>query len=206
MLTFSRSAWLATALVIVLVVWWNMHVRVTLFVKRWWPLIAALLIVAGIGLFSVRESSFFQGYIIHTTEVATTEDNSTELHYMLAREGLEAAADQPLGYGPGTAGLASIHSPDGQLTENYYIQVLHEVGVIGLAVFVAISVVVYRRLWARHDNFGIIMISCFWGYVVTNMLLHSWANEAIAAQWWLLAGIALAARDRKVTHTIHGIT
>jgi hypothetical protein len=37
-----------------------------------------------------------------------------------------------------------------------------------------------------------VLLASFWAYVLTNMLLHSWANEAVAVQWWLLAGMAIA--------------
>jgi hypothetical protein len=193
-LTFSRSAWLATALVVVLALWWSHREWAARAVKRLWPLLAVIVLIAGIVVFSFRETSFFQGYVVHTTELATGEHSSTELHYILIEEGVEEVADQPVGYGPGTAGLASIHSPEGQLTENYYLQVAYEVGILGLAVFVAINMLVYIHLRRRRDLFGTILIASFWGYVLTNMLLHTWANETVAAQWWLLAGVALAVR------------
>ena len=193
LLTHSRSAWLATALVVALTLWWSYREWVERMLKRFWPLLIALVLATGVAAYHVRDTAFFQGYIIHTTELATGEHSSTELHYLLAREGFERVVEQPHGYGPGTAGLASIQSPVPQLTENYYIQVMYEIGVVGFGVFVVINVVVYRRLWTRRDTFGVIMVASFWGYVLTNMLLHSWANEAIAAQWWLLAGAGMVA-------------
>lgn len=195
-LTFSRSAWLAAGLSVFLVIFIEKRQAVTMFVKRLWPAIIVLVILAVIGLFSLRSTEFFQSYVVHTTDLATSEDNSTELHFLLARQGVEAILEHPLGYGPGTAGLASIQSSSPLLTENYYIQIAYEVGIFGFGVFVAITVVVYRKIWARRDTIGMVLIACFWGYVVTNMLLHSWSNEAIAAQWWLLAGLAVIAIDQ----------
>lgn len=193
-LTFSRSAWLGAALAIILVIWWSKTELIKVFVKRLWPALMALAVLGVIGVYALRDTSFVQQYVIHTSEVATTDETSTDLHYLLAREGFIAIIENPLGYGPGTAGLASIHSPEGQLTENYYIQIGYEFGIFGLGVFITINVLVYVWLWRRRDIFAIILLSSFWGYVVTNMLLHSWANEAVAAQWWLLAGAALASK------------
>lgn len=190
-LTFSRSAWLGAALAVVLIIWWSKTELIKVFVKRLWPALLAFVVLGTIGVYTLRDTAFVQQYVIHTSEVATSEDSSTDLHYILAREGFVAIIENPLGYGPGTAGLASIHSPDGQLTENYYIQIGYEFGIFGLGVFIAINVLVYVWLWRRRDTFSLILLSSFWGYVVTNMLLHSWANEAVAAQWWLLAGAAL---------------
>lgn len=196
-LTFSRSAWLAAALAIALVMWFCWRNAVIVFVKRLWPAIAILIVLAVVGLFSLRSTEFFQSYVVHTTDQATSEDNSTELHFLLARDGIESIINHPLGHGPGTAGLASIQSPVPVLTENYYIQIAYEVGIFGLGIFVAISVVVYLRLMRRQDVFGTILIASFWGYIVTNMLLHTWSNEAVAAQWWLLAGVAMVAIPTK---------
>jgi hypothetical protein len=200
-LTFSRSAWLGAALVVILLIWWSKTELIKLFVKRLWPAMLALAVLGVVGVYAMRDTAFVQQYVVHTSEAATSEYSSTDLHYILAREGFVAIIDNPLGYGPGTAGLASIHSPDGQLTENYYIQIGYEFGIFGLGVFIAINVLVYAWLWRRRDTFAIILLSSFWGYVVTNMLLHSWANEAIAAQWWLLAGVALA--SKRVGHDLN---
>lgn len=196
-LTFSRSAWLGAALALILVIWWTKTELIRVFVKRLWPALMVLVVLGVIGTYTLRETAFVQQYVIHTSEVATTNESSTDLHYLLAREGFVAIVENPLGYGPGTAGLASIHSPEGQLTENYYIQIGYEFGIFGLGVFIAINVLVYVWLWRRRDTFAIILLSSFWGYVVTNMLLHSWGNEAVAAQWWLLAGVALAAKQER---------
>lgn len=200
-LTFSRSAWIATALALGLVIWWGNRQKIKAVVKRFWILLAALLVITSGSAFLLRDTAFFQGYIIHTTELATGEYSSTELHYMLAREGAEAVVERPAGYGPGTAGLVSIQDPaGGQLTENYYIQIAYEIGVAGLVLFVAINVLAYRALWRRRDTFGFVLLAVFWGYVFTNLLLHTWTNEAVAAQWWLLAGV-VAVSDTAGTKT-----
>jgi len=32
------------------------------------------------------------------------------------------------------------------------------------------------------------LLASFWGLIATNMLLHTWSNEAVAVVWWMLAG------------------
>ena len=127
-----------------------------------------------------------------TEQVADLDSN--DLHVLLAKQGLEGIVSQPFGHGPGTAGLVSIQNPDGgQLTENYYIQIGYEVGIVGLVVFLVLNALVYLRLWRRGDYVSVILCSSFWAYVLINMLLHTWSNEAVATQWWLFAGVAIAA-------------
>lgn len=192
-LTFSRSAWLGVMLAVSIVIWWNYRKGVASMLRRFWPLLIGLVLLGGIGLYAARNTGFVSEYITHSTEEAVEDLDSNDYHVLLIKEGLEGVADQPLGHGPGTAGLASIQDPNGgQLTENYYIQIAYEVGILGLLLFLAINIFVYIRLWRRGDWIGASLIAAFWGYVLMNMLLHTWSNEAVAAQWWLLAGAAIA--------------
>jgi hypothetical protein len=190
-LTFSRSAWLAVCLAVGLVVWWRYYRTVLLYVRRWWPVAVGLVVVAAIGIFSVRNTAVFQQYIIHSNPNEQVDDlDSNDLHVQLVKEGLQGIADEPLGHGPGTAGLASIHNPQGQLTENYYVQVGYEVGILGMAMFIALNIWLYMKIRGSSD-YSLALCAGFWAYVLTNMLLHTWGNEAVAAQWWILTGMFL---------------
>ncbi len=191
-LTFSRSAWLGALLAVSIVLWWSYKRKFNLAVKKYWPVFVVVVILLGTAGFTVRNSQFFREYISHATVEEVEDLDSNDYHILLVREGIEGVIEQPLGHGPGTAGLASIKNPGGgQLTENYYVQIAYEVGIVGLVIFLALCVVVYYKLWRRRDFIGIFLLASFWGYVVMNMLLHTWSNEAVAAQWWLLAGAAL---------------
>ncbi|HZM64639.1 MAG TPA: O-antigen ligase family protein [Candidatus Saccharimonadales bacterium] len=208
-LTFSRSAWLGTALAVSIILWWGYKDKMRNVSKRYWPLVVLVPVLLVAGIFALRNTPFFQGYITHATVDETNDLDSNDYHAQLVREGLDGVIDQPQGHGPGTAGLASIRDPGGgQLTENYYVQIAYEVGVLGLLVFAAISVLVYYNLWCRKDWIGTVLIAGFWGYVVMNTLLHTWSNEAVASQWWLLAGAALAPIivGRSVSTKKHGVS
>lgn len=194
LLTFSRSAWLGAALALGLVLWWSFRATVTAAFKRYWLVAAGLVVVLGGFSFLVRDTALFQHYIVHSDPTEQVADlDSNDYHTLLVKRGLGGIADEPQGHGPGTAGIVSIRNPDGgHLTENYYIQIGYEVGVLGLAVFAAINVLVYLRLRKRGDAVGWVLMAAFWAYFATNMLLHTWSNETVAAQWWLLAGVAVA--------------
>jgi hypothetical protein len=193
LLTFSRSAWLGLGVSLVLVIWWQYSVFVTAFLRRFWPALATLGVVLSVGVFGISNTNFFQQYIIHGNSNEQVQDlDSNDYHKLFVKRGLEGIVEKPFGHGPGTAGLASIQNPSGSfLTENYFIQVGYEIGILGLAVFVAINVFVYKQLWQRRDMWAVILLASFWAYVLTNMLLHTWSNEAVAAQWWVLAGIII---------------
>jgi hypothetical protein len=193
-LTFSRSAWLGLGLSLSLVLWWQHKGWIKRTARRFWPLAAGaalLLICAGI---VARNASFTQQYVLHNNPTEQIADiDSNQYHSLLLKEGLVGAARDPLGHGPGTAGLASIQNPaGGQLTENYYVQIAYELGAVGALLFIMFNIWLYVRIRRRGDYVATILLASFWGYIVTNMLLHTWSNEAVTAQWWLLAGMALA--------------
>lgn len=191
-LTFSRSAWLGAAVALSLVVWWRYSSLFVRFFARWWPALAiGLVLLLALGVLQ-RDNQFVRSYITHNTPEQVQDLDSNDYHWIFLRQGVEGIVQQPIGHGPGTAGIVSIQNPKGSfLTENYYVQIGYEVGVAGLGIFIALSVLVYQRLYRRHDDVAVVLLAGFWAYVVTNMLLHTWSNEAVAAQWWLLAGLAL---------------
>jgi O-antigen ligase len=202
-LTQSRSAWAAVVVSLGLAFFWQHRTWLTLVVRRFWYIGAALVVVAVSGAYLLRDSHFVQGYIVHTSTARTSNINSNNYHALLVRQGLEGILHQPLGHGPGTAGLVSIQNPNGgQLTENYYVQIGYEIGVIGAVLFIAANVWLYIQLWRRKNYIGVAMCASFWAYVVTNMLLHTWSNEAVVAQWWILAGmVASGATDQRASTT-----
>jgi hypothetical protein len=189
--TFSRSAWIGAVIAVILVLTWNYRAALLRFVQRFW--FVCLIAVLGLGAvaYTQRNTSFVKGYISHTSNDKDIDSN--QYHYLFVKQGIEGIIDQPLGHGPGTAGLASIQNPKGSfLTENYYVQIGYEVGVVGLLLFVALNALIYVGLWrTRHTALGAMLLATFWSYVLTNMLLHTWSNEAVACQWWLLAGLVL---------------
>ena len=188
-LTFSRSAWAGAVVTLGLAVWWHYSSQFVRVLRKWWPVVALAIVLLAIGLYSQRHA----GIISHTTTAQVGQYDSNEFHWIYVKRGIAGIWHQPFGHGPGTAGLASIQNPaGGLLTENYYVQIGYEVGVLGLALFVGLNAWLYMRVWRRHDAWTPVLLASFWAYVLMNMLLHTWSNEAVAAQWWLLAGVALA--------------
>jgi hypothetical protein len=201
-LTQSRSALLAATVTISLVGIWYYRTRAAQLLRRWWPALAVVALLGCVGLYSVRSNPHIQGLISHSTpDVGAPNDlDSNDYHWLFVKQGVEGIMQTPLGHGPGTAGLASIQNPAGSfLTENYYVQIGYEVGVLGLALFMALNIWVYMRLRVAEEPLARALLASFWGYVIMNMLLHIWSNEAVAAQWWLLAGVVIATTYREPT-------
>lgn len=195
-LTFSRSAWMGVLLALGLAVGWQYRAKLVYFARRYWVVGAVVLLVGASVAYAQRNTPFVQGYISHTSNDGDLSSN--DYHWIFVKQGIEGIINQPLGHGPGTAGLASIQNPKGSfLTENYYVQIGYEVGVLGLLVFVSLNVLLYRALWRqRSELLPVVLLATFWAYVLINMLLHIWSNEAVACQWWLLTGLVIGMQNQ----------
>jgi len=191
-LTFARSAWLGAAVMFGVIVWWQFSSQFVHIFRRWWPVCIVLILLAGAALFTQRHNAALDGILTHSTSAQVGQYDSNEYHWLYVKRGIEGIWHNPLGHGPGTAGLASIQDPHGGLlTENYYVQIGYELGVAGLALFIGVQAWLYMQVMRRRNEWKMPLLAAFWAYVVMNMLLHTWSNEAVAAQWWLVAGIAL---------------
>lgn len=193
--TFSRSAWLgfmlAAGIVLLLTPKSNL---LELVKKRLIVIVLGLFLLFGV-VYSLRGTYLLQNVIFHADE-STILENPNQLRARFYRESAAHVINQSLGHGPGTAGLASIRNDiqGVHLTENYYLQMAHELGVLGLVIFVTILSVVGMMLYrlSGTNALALGMFASFIGLAATNFLVHIWANEAVAYTWWGLAGILLA--------------
>jgi hypothetical protein len=203
-LSFSRAAWgglLIAGLAYAVLTHKEQAIN---FTKRFWPVMAAGLIVMAVGLYQVRSTPAFRSIVLRADDKnAATELDSDEYHLYFIEEGIRSVADRPEGYGPGTAGNVSIQTGENaQLTENYYVQIAHEVGIIGLAIFLAIWGIVIYLLWHNSSPLREAMIAAAAAFAVMAMVMHLWTNEAVAYTWWGLAALALVTatpRGKKIT-------
>ena len=195
--TFSRSAWIGAVLTLAALAAFSPY-KPRLSRKQGKLLIVGvfatvLCMAAGIAL--SWNTYVVQNVILHADQSTTLEDPN-QLRIRFVKESVTKIVHNPLGSGPGTAGLASIRNTvqGTQLNEDYYLQIATEVGVVGLGLFVAILVVIGRRLYGlatKGDWLTVGLFASFVGLLFTNLLVHIWATEAVAYTWWGLAAVAL---------------
>ncbi len=194
--TFSRSAFLGFGLSAVIII--IMGIKGGLVQTKWFKGIVVAGVITCIllmgSLFVFRNTYVVQNVVLHADQSTTLKDPN-ELRLMFWRQSVDSIAEQPLGRGPGTAGIVSIRNKQqGQLNENYYLQIGEEVGLIGLALFIGILVLVGKDLLDLVDTdwAALGLFAAFVGLAVTNFLEHIWSNEAVAYTWWGLAGIIVS--------------
>jgi O-antigen ligase len=196
--TFSRSAWLGMALALTGFIALSDHGFKARLQRHRTAIVtyAVVVVLAMVGSLVVfRNSYFVQNVILHADQSTVLEDPN-ELRIRFFKESVQDIADNPLGKGPGTAGLTSVRNniQGTILNENYYLQIATEVGVVGLLLFLVILGIIAWRLWQVHSNRPVAqaLLASFVGLALTNFLVHIWSNEAVAYAWWGLAGLYVA--------------
>ena len=200
-LTFSRGAALGLCVAAGSLGVLQLGPNVLQYAKRYWALVLVGLLLAGGWSYMARDSYVFQNVVFHADE-STTALDPNEKRIAFAQDAIGDVIDEPLGYGPGTAGLVAISNPNGGvLTENYFLQVFYEVGWLGGLLFIGIIGAVGRRLYAlRQSPIAVVLLAALGGYVFYSFFIHLWSNEAVALQWWLLAGAAISTGVQTKVH------
>lgn len=196
--TFSRSAWIGAALALGTLGLTNLEGR--RIAKSHLLLLASLVVLVAGSAFVLRSNSHFQNVVFHTEDRSVVKVSSNQGHWTATKNGVIDVAKHPLGFGPGSAGPASVYnSSPARISENYYVQIGQELGWIGLLFFAAINIAVGYLLWLkRADPLALGLLASFIGITAVNMLMHAWADDTLAYVWWGLAGIAMTPIHIKV--------
>jgi len=188
--TYSRSAWVG--LVISLATWSILVIQNKKVLKL--TMIAGVvgLICLAAAVYSLRHNNYVQNVFFHTDETSMSGTSTNFLRTQAITDGLKDVIDYPLGQGLGSAGPPSARSTAPNIAENYYIQVAQETGIIGLLIYLAITVGVAYRLFERRDQLLCqVLFASLIGLSAINLVSHAWMDDTISLMWWGLAAIAL---------------
>ncbi len=188
--TYSRSAWIGAASMLAVTAWVVMNGRLT---KRSVVSIGAVMLLVGAVGITVRNNHYVQNLIFHT-DSSINRPSSNQGHLQAFRTGLDDIVSHPLGRGPGVAGPAArrLAFTNPSTSENYYLQLGQEVGILGILIFAGIILLVGLSLWMRRDNpLALGLCASLIGLSVVGLFLHVWADEDVAYIWWGLAGFAM---------------
>jgi O-antigen ligase len=153
-----------------------------------------------VGFLAVNwNTTFVQTTIRHRDPAESNNINSDDQRSSSIKNALSVITKNPQGTGVGTVNLASTYGENPTIVENYYLQIGQELGVLGLAIFLAILVMVALKLWQiRAKNIlAVALLSGFIGLAFVNMLLPSWGDETVSMLWWGLAGIVICGEFAK---------
>jgi hypothetical protein len=155
------------------------------------------------GLIVALPAASATGLSERATTAASGEEESAIDHVESFWKGVHAISAEPLGHGLGTsAGVGQRFAP-GQTTvsENNYLQVGIETGVIAMAVFLALTVVLIRHLnkaaWTVADLGSSAARSAAIGLAIGALFLQMWNHFAVAWTFWAIAGAAIGIANRR---------
>lgn len=188
--TYSRSAWLGLFV--------SLGVICILLKPRLWKkalvVLAAALIVGSSLVYAMRDNDTIQNIVFHSDETSRSATSSNEVRYSALSSNVKDVITHPLGTGVGSAGPASFRNDQpARIAENYFIQIGQEVGIIGLLLYIVMSLAVAKGLWVRRkDTLAAVLFASLIGITVINMISHAWTDDTLSLLWWGLAGISLA--------------
>ena len=197
--SYSRSALLGTLVGLGLV----LAVRMVRHVNRrqWITLAVGTLLLVCVG-FVMRDSSFVHNVVLHDDPNNGIGANSNSGHASSLRVGLERTIAQPFGAGVGSTGSASLLSDSSLIIENQYLMTAHEVGWLGLGMFVGLYYLIMVGLWHRRSSWLALGV---WAsgisLALVGLLLPVWVDDTVAIVWWGLAALVIAYKEKS-----HGTT
>jgi hypothetical protein len=124
-----------------------------------------------------------------SSDPLAADESSTESHWRNLRDGIEAVAEHPQGYGLGNAGVVAKRTGvEIKAGESTYTELGVDVGIVGLAAFVLWNLALLRALWRRE---------AWIAASLATVLLLGLQTDVIGIHWlavvvWAAAGSALS--------------
>lgn len=191
--SYSRSALVAAFVAIGTV----LALAVGKIIPKWlWVSLVVVVLAVGAGIFVAKDNSFISNVILHENEGTGAQISSNEGHVSSLEKGLDRMVHQPFGGGVGSTGSASLYGDHPLIIENQYLLIAHEVGWLGLGLFLVIFYKVMRALWQqRKDWLALGIFASGIGLALIGLLLPVWVDDTVAIIWWGLAALVIGGSD-----------
>lgn len=188
-ISYSRSALGAAIITAGLVGAITMHRRVS---RRDWIIGAAVTFALLGGLIAGRDNAFISNVVLHENPNGGSDISSDEARLESLETGFGRTLRQPIGGGVGSTGSASLLTDSPIIIENQYLFIAHEVGWLGLGLFMALFAAVLVWLWRnRKDWLSRGVFAGGIGLALIGLVLPVWADDTVSIIWWGLAAVAL---------------
>jgi hypothetical protein len=190
--SYSRSALVGAVIAIGVVLGAVIHNKLSR--KSW--IIGAIIVLLGLGAVAMTgHTSFFSNIFLHENPNGGSSTNSNQGHLSSLQNGLDQFLVEPFGAGVGSTGSASFSTNNPLIIENQYLFIAHEVGWLGLVLFIMIFIGVMARLWQwRRDWLALGVFASGIGLAFIGLVLPVWVDDTVSIVWWGLAAIAIGGR------------
>lgn len=170
---------------------------------RHWRTQAALLL-AGVALIAIP-AAFATGFADRAAATGSQRDNSSAGHISGIYTGLDTVAAHPLGLGLGTAAGTGQRLARQKLVipENGYLDIGVQLGLLGMAVFIALTVVLLRWLRRAALREPDPLVTATWGagvgLAVAALFLQPWLDFSVTWSFWGIAGATIGLGFQRAT-------
>jgi len=189
LLSGSRSAWIGALIAVAVYLVTSAGKAVS---KK--QLVGAVTTAAFLGLvtfYAAVNIPVLRMAIFHSSPGdSSLTEGSTDDHLSATLSGVERVVENPLGCGPGCAGPASYYGDSPQISENYFVQIAEETGVVGLILFLLLVGLVAYALYTQSQGRTLskALFATLIGYGAIGLLLHVWSDDPLSITWWMLVG------------------
>lgn len=161
--------------------------------KKYIYLIMGIVASMSILLISLNiNSNTVQNLIFHRNQQSSSISGSDDQRISSYKLAINSVKQSPLGCGVGCAGPASNYGGKTLIVENYYLQTIVELSIIGGVLFVVIIILTAIKLFKRRNNKLIsALFSSFIALSIVNLFMPGWSDGTVSLIWWGLAGLSL---------------
>ena len=152
------------------------------------------------------------GIVILTTGIFVLKSDlithglSSSEHWEKTIAGITRVIEKPLGTGFGTAGPVSrrLFGPEKALiSENWYLQIAEEGGIVPSLVFIAWLGMLIYRLFKKTERFARTMAFVLLATSLQAFFLHLWEDSVVTMLIWFFVGLALSRQKYLPNHQDH---
>jgi hypothetical protein len=187
-LSYSRSAWIGALVAIFTAMMLILNKRQ----KIIFLCISLVFVVAGsVFVYSqIGKNSRIENVLLHGRFFENRIEGSDQGRIASLLSSADSVRREPLGHGLGSAGPASFQAPNPVITENWYLQIAYEIGIMGLLLYVcAFTGLLSEFFRGRSNPLGASLFAITLALIATNMFLHSWADSTLALMTFSLYGL-----------------
>lgn len=190
--SFSRASWIGLLIILGWYIFFNKDSLLKNSKTVYWLITGVVcLCVLMVGAY-LNPSG--RSLLFHQTEGQVNGSTMSRLrHY---QEGVTSLINTPLGHGHGYASPAGRlnHSNSGGyvVTENSYLQLGLEIGVIGLLLFLAFLLTTWQDIGlCKNHKLKFASWAIFSALLIIGLLVPIWTEESVSLAWWALISIML---------------
>jgi hypothetical protein len=123
---------------------------------------------------------------------------STQQHHVLSTKALEDVIRNPLGRGLGTApGVGKRFAVQGRVTsENFYLQVGIETGVMGILLFASALALSLVAGWHSRSVVGMGVLVAGVALGISGLFLHTWEDLSVSLTYWAIVAVCASSGER----------